>query len=106
MPQTLRIKDNCVYQRCDAGVNIGDSELLVCDPDTDEQAGQPQFVPANQCTLRVPVDHFDDQQRLYKLGRILHRRQCSLPIVDRLIHHSHIFMLCGESYQLKQKMSN
>ena len=26
-----------------------------------------------------------------------------VPIVDRLIHHSHIFMLGGESYRLKQK---
>jgi DNA replication protein DnaC len=28
----------------------------------------------------------------------------AVPIVDRLIHHSHIFMLGGESYRLKQKM--
>ncbi len=27
----------------------------------------------------------------------------AVPIVDRLIHHSHIFMLGGESYRLKQK---
>ncbi|RTZ81388.1 MAG: hypothetical protein DSZ01_00895 [Gammaproteobacteria bacterium] len=26
-----------------------------------------------------------------------------VPIVDRLIHHSHIFMLGGESYRLKHK---
>ncbi|MDE1909544.1 MAG: ATP-binding protein, partial [Pseudomonas sp.] len=25
------------------------------------------------------------------------------PIIDRVIHHSHIFMLGGESYRLKQK---
>ncbi|KAG1649241.1 Insertion sequence IS5376 putative ATP-binding protein [Nymphon striatum] len=30
----------------------------------------------------------------------------AVPIVDRLIHHSHIFMLGGESYRLKQKMTN
>ncbi|MDE1913011.1 MAG: ATP-binding protein, partial [Pseudomonas sp.] len=24
-------------------------------------------------------------------------------IIDRVIHHSHIFMLGGESYRLKQK---
>ncbi|EOG1838100.1 ATP-binding protein, partial [Enterobacter hormaechei] len=24
-------------------------------------------------------------------------------IIDRIIHHSHIFMLGGESYRLKQK---
>lgn len=29
----------------------------------------------------------------------------AIPIVDRLIHHSQIFMLGGESYRLKQKMS-
>ncbi len=27
----------------------------------------------------------------------------AVPIVDRLIHHSHIFMLGGESYRLKHK---
>jgi len=27
----------------------------------------------------------------------------AVPIIDRLIHHSHIFMLGGESYRLKQK---
>ena len=30
----------------------------------------------------------------------------AVPIVDRLIHHSHIFMLGGESYRLKEKMTN
>lgn len=29
----------------------------------------------------------------------------AVPVVDRLIHHSHIFMLGGESYRLKQKQS-
>ena len=29
----------------------------------------------------------------------------AIPIVDRLVHHSHIFMLGGESYRLKQKQS-
>lgn len=29
----------------------------------------------------------------------------AVPVVDRLIHHSHIFMLGGESYRLKQKIS-
>ena len=28
----------------------------------------------------------------------------AIPIVDRLIHHSHIFMLGGESYRLKEKL--
>ncbi|MBZ4658491.1 MAG: ATP-binding protein, partial [Desulfacinum sp.] len=26
-----------------------------------------------------------------------------VPIVDRLIHHSHIFIMGGESYRLRQK---
>jgi len=30
----------------------------------------------------------------------------AVPIVDRLIHHSHIFMLGGESYRLKSKLNN
>ena len=29
----------------------------------------------------------------------------AVPIVDRLIHHSHIFMLGGESYRLKTKLN-
>nr|WP_288059253.1 ATP-binding protein [Methylobacter sp.] len=29
-----------------------------------------------------------------------------MPIVDRIIHHSHIFMLGGESYRLKAKLNN
>ncbi len=29
----------------------------------------------------------------------------AVPVVDRLIHHSHIFMLGGDSYRLKQKTS-
>ncbi|WP_341582831.1 ATP-binding protein [Marinobacter metalliresistant] len=29
-----------------------------------------------------------------------------MPIIDRVIHHSHIFMLGGESYRLKQKTTN
>lgn len=28
----------------------------------------------------------------------------AVPIVDRIIHHSHIFMLGGESYRLRQKL--
>jgi len=30
----------------------------------------------------------------------------AVPIVDRLIHHSHIFMLGGESYRLRSKLNN
>jgi DNA replication protein DnaC len=30
----------------------------------------------------------------------------AVPIVDRLIHHSHVYMLGGESYRLKQKLAN
>lgn len=30
----------------------------------------------------------------------------AVPIVDRIIHHSHIFMLGGESYRLKIKLNN
>jgi len=29
----------------------------------------------------------------------------AVPIVDRIIHHSHIFMMGGESYRLKQKFN-
>jgi DNA replication protein DnaC len=27
----------------------------------------------------------------------------AVPIVDRIIHHSHLYLLDGESYRLKQK---
>ena len=30
----------------------------------------------------------------------------AVPIVDRVIHHSHIFMLGGESYRLRQKLDS
>jgi DNA replication protein DnaC len=30
----------------------------------------------------------------------------AVPIVDRIIHHSHVSMLGGESYRLKQKLAN
>lgn len=30
----------------------------------------------------------------------------AVPIVDRLIHHSYVYMLGGESYRLKQKLAN
>ena len=30
----------------------------------------------------------------------------AVPIVDRLIHHSYIFMLGGESYRLRQKLND
>jgi len=29
----------------------------------------------------------------------------AVPVVDRLIHHSHIFMMGGESYRLRQKLN-
>jgi len=36
-------------------------------------------------------------------GEFLRDETVAVPIVDRLIHHSHVFMLGGESYRLKQK---
>jgi DNA replication protein DnaC len=39
-------------------------------------------------------------------GEFLHEDNVAVPIVDRIIHHSHIFMLGGESYRLKQKQGN
>lgn len=38
-------------------------------------------------------------------GEFFHDEDVAVPIVDRIIHHSHIFMLGGESYRLKQKTS-
>ena len=39
-------------------------------------------------------------------GEFFHNDNVAVPIVDRIIHHSHIFMLGGESYRLKQKQGN
>jgi len=38
-------------------------------------------------------------------GEFFHGDNVAVPIVDRLIHHSHLFMLGGESYRLKQKLA-
>jgi DNA replication protein DnaC len=39
-------------------------------------------------------------------GEFLREDTVAVPIVDRLIHHSQVFMLGGESYRLKQKIAN
>lgn len=36
-------------------------------------------------------------------GEFFHDDNVAVPIIDRIIHHSYIFMLGGESYRLKQK---
>lgn len=38
-------------------------------------------------------------------GEFFHDDNVAVPIIDRIIHHSHIFMLGGESYRLKEKVS-
>jgi len=38
-------------------------------------------------------------------GEFFQDGNVAVPIVDRLIHHSHIFMLGGESYRLKTKLN-
>lgn len=39
-------------------------------------------------------------------GEFFHHDNVAIPIIDRVIHHSTIFMLGGESYRLKQKTSS
>lgn len=39
-------------------------------------------------------------------GEFFHNDNVAIPIIDRVIHHSHIFMLGGESYRLKQKTTS
>jgi len=39
-------------------------------------------------------------------GAFFHDDAVAVPIIDRVIHHSHIFMLGGESYRLKQKTTS
>ncbi len=36
-------------------------------------------------------------------GEFFHNDNVAVPIIDRLIHHSHVYMLGGESYRLKHK---
>ena len=38
-------------------------------------------------------------------GEFLLDDNVAVPIVDRIIHHSHIFMQIGESYRLKSKLN-
>ena len=39
-------------------------------------------------------------------GDFFHDDNVAVPIIDRIIHHSHIFMLGGESYRLKHKTTS
>ncbi len=39
-------------------------------------------------------------------GEFFQNDDVAVPIIDRIIHHSHLFMLGGESYRLSQKMNN
>src|SRR5690625_3143327 len=39
-------------------------------------------------------------------AEFFHNDAVAVPIVDRIIHHSHLFMLGGESYRLKAKMKD
>ena len=39
-------------------------------------------------------------------GEFFHDDNVAVPIIDRIIHHSHVFMLGGESYRLRQKTTN
>ncbi len=39
-------------------------------------------------------------------GAFFHDDAVAVPIIDRVIHHSHIFILGGESYRLKQKTTS
>ena len=42
----------------------------------------------------------------FERGEFFHDDNVAVPIIDRVIHHSHIFMLGGESYRLKQKVTS
>ncbi|MEZ5677809.1 MAG: ATP-binding protein [Nitrosomonas sp.] len=61
----------------------------------DEQTGHAQPVSAHQCTVRIPFGDPDHQQS-YQLGRVFIDDNVAVPIVDRIIHRSHIFMLGGK----------
>jgi DNA replication protein DnaC len=39
-------------------------------------------------------------------GEFFHEDDVAVPIIDRIIHHSQVFMMGGESYRLKQKLGS
>ncbi|BCO08265.1 hypothetical protein GF1_06410 [Desulfolithobacter dissulfuricans] len=38
-------------------------------------------------------------------GDFFHDDNVAVPIIDRLVHHSRVYMLGGESYRLRQKLT-
>ena len=61
-------------------------------------------ISAGERGVRVPIGNGDDEQGVYRMEKFFGDEAVAVPIVDRLIHHSHIFMLGGESYRLREKL--
>ncbi len=74
-------------------IHLGHHRLITADP-----VGCAQLIPPSPfplfsgLTMGVRRVLFDDDN-------------VAVPIIDRIIHHWHIFMLGGESDRLKQKMT-
>ena len=73
--------------------------LLIIDEHLPMNRKQP--VPVDQCFIRVPFGDMTTNKEFSHWGEFFIDENVAVPIVDRLIHHSRIFMLGGESYRLK-----
>ena len=53
--------------------------------------------------LRTGQHHSHFQQGLRRMGRTAGRQRDRLAVLDRLLHHSHVLNIRGESYRLREK---
>jgi DNA replication protein DnaC len=50
------------------------------------------------------IDHSDQQQVFGKWGEIMADDAVATATLDRLLHHSHVISLKGDSYRMKDRM--
>jgi hypothetical protein len=70
---------------------------------------RPDLQSRDACSLLYPLFPsviLTTEKDFTNWGEFFRDENVAVPIVDRLIHHSHVFMLGGESYRLKQKIGN
>jgi DNA replication protein DnaC len=73
-----------------------------------------RYCPKSHESLRSPINAMYEYRSIILTtnkefthwGEFFFDGNVAVPIVDRIIHHSHIFMLGGESYRLKSKLNN
>ena len=56
-------------------------------------------------TVVFAVDHHRGSEE-HQAGEFFQDENIAVTVVDRIIHHSHIFMLGGESYRLKHNLND